>query len=178
MEYVTLVDENDQVMGSAEKLEAHQKGLLHRAFSILLFDDSNRFLLQKRASIKYHSPGLWTNACCGHPRPGEATSVAATRRLQEELNLTVPLHFLFSFQYACSFSNGLAENEYDHVFVGRLNSSGDTLNPNPDEVSEIRYISEAQLRKEILDSPENFTEWFKLLLPHYFNNIKDGKLGN
>jgi len=167
MEYVTLVDSNDNEIGSEEKLSAHTQGLLHRAFSILLFDTNQRIILQKRAITKYHSGGLWTNACCGHPRPGESTLAAATRRLGEELNIETPLKHLFSFQYQCSFENGLIEHEFDHVFVGTYPSS---INPNPLEVAEIKQIGMHELVADIKANPLSYTEWFKLLIPYYFKH--------
>ncbi|HSU49504.1 MAG TPA: isopentenyl-diphosphate Delta-isomerase, partial [Segetibacter sp.] len=121
MEEVILVNELDEQIGKMEKMEAHSKGLLHRAFSVFIFNDQGEMLLQQRAVSKYHSGGLWTNACCSHPRPEEATEDAALRRLQEELGFTVSLAKIFDFRYNASFTNGLTEHEFDHVFVGTYN---------------------------------------------------------
>ena len=126
-----LVDEQDNPIGTCEKMEAHRKGLLHRAFSVFIFDAQGRMLLQQRALSKYHSGGLWTNACCSHPFPGEDNLTAATRRLQEELGFTTSLRKAFDFYYRAAFDNGLTEHEFDHVFVGQYEG---TLEVNPQEV--------------------------------------------
>lgn len=118
MEEVILVNEKDEPIGTMEKLEAHQKGALHRAFSVFLFNPKGELLLQRRALHKYHSAGLWTNTCCSHPRPGEETSAAAHRRLKEEMGMEADLRFMTSFQYRSEFENGLTEHEFDHVFIG------------------------------------------------------------
>lgn len=159
MEQVILVDESDREIGVMEKMEAHEKALLHRAFSVFLFNDAGEMLLQQRALSKYHSGGLWTNACCSHPRPGEATAAAAARRTVEELGIHPDIHHAFSFVYIAAFDNGLTEHEFDHVFVGRYN--GDTY-PNPTEVEAVRYLHVAEIRREMRDAPENYTEWFKI----------------
>jgi isopentenyl-diphosphate Delta-isomerase len=135
---VILVDEQDVEIGSMEKLEVHQKGLLHRAFSVFVFNDKQELLLQQRALEKYHSPALWTNTCCSHPSPGETTISAARRRLQEEMGFDTELDFAFHFTYKAEFENGLTEHEFDHVFIGTFN---DHFIPNPAEVMDIRYES-------------------------------------
>lgn len=161
-EHVVLVNEHDVVLGTMGKLEAHQKGLLHRAFSVFIFDREGRLLLQRRAASKYHSAGLWTNTCCSHPRPGEATEVAAVRRLQEEMGLRCRLEFSFSFQYKASFENGLHEHELDHVFFGQYDAAPD---PDPTEVQEWRYASIAQLNDELTRTPDRFTAWLLACWP-------------
>ena len=165
-EWVTLVDTTDLEIGQAEKLHAHEQCLLHRAFSIVITNDKGEVLLQQRAASKYHSANLWTNACCGHPRPGEKTLDAANRRLKEELNFSTPLQFKFSFTYQCAFANGLFENEYDHVFAGQYNKP---FSPNPDEVSAYKYVPWDELLHDVQSSPQLYTEWFKILIPAYLN---------
>jgi isopentenyl-diphosphate delta-isomerase len=159
-ESVILVDENDVAVGAAGKLEAHQLGQLHRAISVFIFNSAGEWLLQKRAEGKYHSGGLWTNACCSHPRAGEETAAAASRRLKEEMDLSCDLRFLFSFRYKAAVGNGLTEHELDHVFSGSSNS---VPSPDPEEVSEWRYFSQQELRALLLTHPENFTAWFRLI---------------
>lgn len=165
IEEVILVNEEDQEIGSAEKLEAHKKGLLHRAFSVLIFNSAGEMLIQQRALTKYHSPGLWSNACCSHPRPGEKIEDAVTRRLKEELGMTCSLRYLSKFQYQVEFENGLTEHEMDYVFAGE---SDQEPSLNPKEISNLRYISMEDLHLEISRSPERFTEWFKMII----NNLK------
>lgn len=159
MEQVILVDESDHQIGVMEKMEAHEKAILHRAFSVFLFNRNGDMLLQQRALCKYHSAGLWTNACCSHPRPGETTLAAAQRRTQEELGIQPAIQHSFSFLYKAAFDNGLTEHEFDHVFIGEWN---DDVQLNPDEVAEIRYASIDAIRNEIADQPQLFTEWFKI----------------
>lgn len=159
MEQVILVDDSDNQIGVMEKMEAHEKALLHRAFSVFLFNAKGEMLLQRRALSKYHSAGLWTNACCSHPRPGESTIDAAIRRTKEELGIQPHINHTFSFLYKAAFDNGLTEYEYDHVFIGNWE---DDVELNPDEVAEIRYLSIDAIRKELKETPENYTEWFKI----------------
>jgi isopentenyl-diphosphate delta-isomerase len=163
-EHVILVDEVDTPLGTMEKIEAHQKALLHRAFSIFIFDTQGRMLLQRRADGKYHSPGLWTNACCSHPRPGEDTAAAASRRLREELGFTTPLTRLFSFTYRSEYDNGLTEFEFDHVFIGHYDASAE-IHPDPAEVSDYCYRSMGEIRAELQSEPGRFTTWFHLAFP-------------
>ncbi|MDD2240487.1 MAG: isopentenyl-diphosphate Delta-isomerase [Kiritimatiellae bacterium] len=163
-EQVILVDEQDRAIGAMEKVAAHENGgVRHRAFSVFIFDAQGRWLLQKRADGKYHFPGLWTNACCSHPRPGEATAAAAHRRLGEELGMDCPLTERFQFEYrAVSDAVGLTEHEIDHVFTGVFD--GD-LNPNPDEVGEVRWVTPTDLQHDLQANPAAFTPWFKLAVP-------------
>jgi isopentenyl-diphosphate Delta-isomerase len=159
-ENVILVNSDDRIIGSMEKYEAHEKGVLHRAFSIFLFDDQDRLLLQQRALDKYHCGGLWTNSCCSHQRLGETNLVAAKRRLQEELRIDVAeISDAFSFVYRAEFDNGLIEHEFDHVLIGKFNGEPDF---NPAEVAAVRYMDQQQLDEETVHFPEKFTPWFKL----------------
>ena len=161
-EEVILVDETDMPVGTMEKIEAHQKALLHRAFSVFIFNGQGKMLLQKRAAGKYHSPGLWTNACCSHPRPGEETEAAAIRRLKEELGFITPLTELFTFTYRSDYDNGLTEFEFDHVFIGRYD--GEVI-PDPAEISDYCYLNMDEIRSDLETSPERFTTWFHLAFP-------------
>ena len=156
-EHVVLVDASDRVVGSAPKLEAHRTGTLHRAFSVFVFDAHGDLLLQQRARRKYHSGGLWTNTCCGHPRPGESTVSAAQRRLREEMGMTCALEVAGSFLYQAEVGGGLVEHELDHVLVGR---SGDEPVPDPGEVAGWRRIPIGDLRHELASTPGRFTAWF------------------
>ena len=169
MELVVLVNEADQQIGLMEKLEAHQKGLLHRAFSVFLFNKKGEMLLQKRANTKYHSPNLWTNAVCSHPRNGESYKNGAMRRLNEELGISTEIEEKFHFIYKADVGQNLWEHELDYVFVGIYEG---IFNLNPNEVSETRYISLIDLQKEILSNPDNFTEWFKIILNKYLEFLK------
>ena len=159
LEEVILVNEADEEVGTMEKMEAHQKALLHRAFSVFLFNNRSEMLLQQRAMCKYHSGGLWTNACCSHPRPGETVEAAASRRTKEELGIEPVIHKAFSFTYRAAFDNGLTEHEFDHVFVGRFDGS---LFPDPNEVSDTCYLSIEDIRKDLTEHPSKYTEWFKI----------------
>lgn len=160
MEHVILVDEKDREIGTEEKLKAHQDGLLHRAFSILVFNSKNELLLQKRALNKYHCGGLWTNTCCSHPRPGEKLMDAANRRLNEEMGFSCPLEWKSSITYKAEFDNGLTEHEVDHIILGHADPRP---TPNADEVHEWRWISLENLKQEIDTKPHTFTPWFKLI---------------
>jgi isopentenyl-diphosphate delta-isomerase len=159
---VILVDENDTELGVADKLDAHKKGLLHRAFSVFVFNSRGEMLLQQRAFSKYHSPGLWTNACCSHPAPGEELEEAVERRLREEIGLTVPAKRLFDFIYYAHLDHGLTEHELDHVYVAETD---DTPFINPEEVNAIKYADLAALESEITAHPYRFTVWFRILFP-------------
>lgn len=163
---IILVDASDNQIGVAGKLEAHQKGQLHRAFSIFVFDPSGQLLLQRRALDKYHSGGLWTNTCCSHPRSGELTNAAAVRRLKEEMGFTCPLREIFSFTYLTKFPDGLIENEFDHVFVGEW--GGKPL-PDPEEVAEWKWIEPDMLKKDVEANPEKYSYWLKVALPKVFS---------
>jgi isopentenyl-diphosphate delta-isomerase len=162
MEQVILVDESDQPLGVMEKMEAHRLAVLHRAFSVFIFNSQGEMLLQQRAQEKYHSAGLWTNACCSHPRPGEDTRAAALRRLREELGFTTDLQKLFEFTYRTAYDNGLTEFEFDHVFVGTYDRE---ISPDRAEVSDYRYQSLSEIEAELLSAPETFTSWFQLAFP-------------
>ncbi len=161
LEQVILVDERDRELGISEKLEAHRAGALHRAFSIFVFDGDRRLLLQQRARTKYHSGGLWSNTCCGHPRPGEETMVAAHRRLREEMNFDCELRAAFSFLYRAELAGQLVEHEYDHVFVGAFD---DVPAPDATEVADWRWVSMAELRRELRAHPDAYSYWLRFAL--------------
>lgn len=165
---VQLVDAEDNPNGSMEKLEAHEKGALHRALSVLIINSKKEILLQRRALGKYHSPGLWTNTCCSHPYPGEDPNEAAKRRLQEEMGMSSELTFLFKFQYKCDFENGLIEHELDHVFIGKTD---DTPHLNTDEAMAFKWMSIENLEQDMFSYPENYTFWFKLIIEKYRNEF-------
>jgi isopentenyl-diphosphate delta-isomerase len=156
---VVLVDAEGAPTGEAPKLEAHREGLLHRAFSVFLYDAAGRMLLQQRAPGKYHSGGLWTNTCCSHPRPGEDTAAAAARRLREEMGVTCPLEPAFEFVYRACLPNGLVEHERDHVFVGRFDGAP---RPDPAEVADWRWATVDDVRAEQSAAPERFSAWFRI----------------
>ncbi|MFN6378835.1 MAG: isopentenyl-diphosphate Delta-isomerase [Flavobacteriales bacterium] len=162
MESVVLVDAYDNELGTMEKMEAHEKGLLHRAFSVFVFNNNDELLIHRRAIEKYHSGGLWTNTCCSHPRPGEDLSNAAHRRLMEEMGFDCELQHSFSFVYHAQLDKGLVEHELDHVFIGLFNG---VPNINRDEVCEWRFVGLKELSEEMQNHPEMFTEWFKIALP-------------
>ncbi|MEP6615542.1 MAG: isopentenyl-diphosphate Delta-isomerase [Ginsengibacter sp.] len=170
MSEVILVNEQDEQTGVMEKLEAHQKALLHRAFSIFIFNSKGEMLLQQRAAGKYHNPGLWTNACCSHPMPGEATLPAAKRRLQEELGFTTSLEKVFEFTYKAAFDNGLTEYEFDHVFSGDYNGE---ININRSEVEDYCYKTFDEIDETLNTHPQKYTAWFKIAFPE-IRKIKTG----
>jgi len=145
-----------------EKMEVHQKALLHRAFSIFIFNSRGEMLLHKRADKKYHSAGLWTNACCSHPRPGEDTRAAAEKRLHEEMGIVTPLNKAFDFVYRAGFDNGLTEYEFDHVFVGAYNGE---IFPDDEEVSDYCFKTIDEIKSSIQSHPQKYTEWFKIAFP-------------
>lgn len=167
-QYCILVDENDQEIGREEKLLTHQKALLHRAFSAFIFNDNNELLLHKRADEKYHSAGLWTNTCCSHPQPGETVIEAGQRRLNEEMGFTTSLTPLFWFIYRAELENGLTEHELDHVLIGQY--SGEVF-PNPEEVSDYRFVSIEALIKEIQLNPNDYTAWLKIILQEHLDEL-------
>jgi isopentenyl-diphosphate delta-isomerase len=171
MEEVILVDEEDDEIGVEEKMRAHSTDSpkLHRAFSVFIFNPEGMMLIQKRADSKYHSPGLWTNACCSHPRPGETTEEAAHRRLKEEMGFDTFISEAFEFIYKAEFDNGLTEWEYDHVFIGT--HDGD-ITPDPDEVGDHKWMDPEELRIDIDKNPDDYTPWFKLALKQVFENIQ------
>jgi isopentenyl-diphosphate delta-isomerase type 1 len=160
-EYVVLVDKRNQPLGTAEKLVAHQQNLLHRAFSVFIFRQAPQLelLLQQRALDKYHSPGLWTNTCCSHPRPDEGILPAGERRLLEEFGLSAKLQDLGWFHYNAHFANGLSENEIDHVLVGTV-AANLVLQPNPAEIHAYKWVTLEAVQKELETGPEHFTPWF------------------
>jgi isopentenyl-diphosphate delta-isomerase len=171
-EFVILVDDNDLPAGKLEKMEAHRKGLLHRAFSIFIFNDRGELMLQQRAISKYHSPGLWTNTCCSHPRIDEDTQAAAHRRLKEEMGFDCDLQEIFSFTYKADVGNGLTEHEFDHVLVGVYNHPP-RINRN--EVENWKNMAMADIKKDMLDKPEDYTIWFRIAfveIENYFSRIK------
>ncbi len=159
MEEVILVDTSDNQTGTEEKIKAHELAILHRAFSVFVFNDTNELMLQRRALHKYHSPGLWTNTCCSHPRPGEETIAAAHRRLVEEMGFDCKLEWKFSFIYKAPFDNGLTEHEFDHVFYGFYNEEPRI---NEEEVAEWKWISVPELKADIKARPDEYTVWFKI----------------
>ena len=168
-EFLTLVDDTDRQYGKMEKLEVHQLGLLHRAFSVFIFNTNNELLLQQRADGKYHSAGLWTNTCCSHPQFGEDIVDAVNRRLEEEMGMAVDTEFAFSFIYRADFENGLTEHEFDHVFVGFSNQKPI---PNQSEVKDWKYINLELLEKELMENPENYTAWLRICFPKVINHLE------
>lgn len=168
-EQVVLISENDEVLGLMDKMQAHENGILHRAFSVFLFNEKGELLLQKRAAEKYHSPNQWTNAVCSHPRINETYMEAAQRRLLEELGIEkVTLTPKFHFIYKADVGGNLWEHELDHVFTGVYNGA---FSLNKEEVSEIKYMTMEQLDQEMHSNPENFTEWFKIILREYKDRL-------
>ena len=161
MEKVILVDEHDAVVGEMEKMEAHRKGILHRAFSILIFNTSGEMLLQKRSQKKYHSGGLWTNACCSHPSPDENIQHATRRKLKQEMGIDLETEFLYTFIYQTPLDHELIEHELDHVFIGTFDG---TPAINYEEVEDWKYVDVAWLKNDVAVHPEQYTYWFKLIL--------------
>ncbi|MCH2206543.1 MAG: isopentenyl-diphosphate Delta-isomerase [Lentisphaerales bacterium] len=168
MEYVLLVDAEDNEVGKMEKMQAHEEAALHRAFSVFLFNEAGEMLIHRRAQHKYHSGGLWTNACCSHPRPGENTEAAAHRRLMEELGMDCEISEQFSFLYKRALDHGLTEHELDHVFIG---SYEDLPEFNKDEIDACKYISIEDLMASIDSEPESYTEWFRIVCQEYGHKI-------
>lgn len=169
-EKVILVDTKDQVMGEMDKLEAHRKGERHRAVSVFIFNANKQLLLQKRALSKYHSPGLWTNTACTHPRRGETNKAAAIRRLQEEMGIVeTRLHKAFDFIYYEELENGMIEHELDHVFVAWTDHMPI---PNPSEVADFKYIAPDVLLKDIQAQPKAYTVWFKMIIERVINSLE------
>lgn len=167
-ELVILVDEQDNEIGVMPKMEAHEKAVLHRAFSVFVLNDQNEVMLQQRALHKYHSPGLWTNTCCSHQRQGETNIEAGTRRLQEEMGFVVPLKETVSFIYKAPFDNGLTEHELDHVMLGYSNEDPVI---NPDEVASWKWMPIAGVKKDIEIHPEIYTAWFKIIFEKFYNHL-------
>ena len=169
MENVILVDEKDNQVGLMPKLEAHQKGLLHRAFSVFIFNSDYKLLLQKRASSKYHSGGLWTNTCCSHPRDGEDIIDAANRRLDEEMGIKTSLRKVFDFIYTAELDNNLIENEFDHVLYGVYD-----IDPiiNKDEAEDFKWVDMETLKNDIENNKDQYTVWFKIAFDYFYNYLK------
>ena len=168
-EEVILVDTNDVPLGTMPKMEAHEKAILHRAFSVFILNKEGQLMLQQRALSKYHSPGLWTNTCCSHQRLGETNIEAGTRRLQEEMGFKTPLKELFSFVYKAPFDNGLTEHEFDHVILGYYDSEPII---NHEEVTNWKWMNLQEIIKEIKTTPDNYTAWFKIIFDRFYNHIK------
>lgn len=168
-EKVILVNTKDEPTGLMPKLEAHRKGLLHRAFSVFVLNDKGELMLQQRAAHKYHSPGLWTNTCCSHQREGEGNIQAGKRRLQEEMGFVTELQTLFSFIYKAHFDNGLTEHEFDHVLLGTYNN---TPVINPAEVADWKWMSLETVKQHITHRPELYTAWFKIVFDRFYQHIK------
>jgi isopentenyl-diphosphate delta-isomerase len=168
-EMVILVDENDKQVGLMPKMEAHEKALLHRAFSVFIFNDKKELMLQRRALGKYHSPGLWTNTCCSHQRPGETNIAAGSRRLQEEMGFTTSLTESISFIYKAPFDNGLTEHEYDYILLGEYN---DVPELNPEEVAEWKWRSLEEIKEDMEQNPTIYTAWFKIIFDKFYNHIE------
>ena len=167
MTEVILVNEQDEAIGSMEKMQAHVEGKLHRAFSVFIVNGDNKMLLQKRATKKYHSPNLWTNACCSHPMPDENVLDAAKRRVKEELGMEIfDLKKLFSFQYKAELENNLIEHELDYVLW--VKSDAD-VKLNADEASDFIFLSKEEIKNKLTENPEQFTVWFKLIFPKIEN---------
>ena len=167
-EMVILVDENDNQLGLMEKIEAHEKALLHRAFSVFIFNDNGELMLQQRALHKYHSPGLWTNTCCSHQRDGESNIDAGKRRLHEEMGFVVDLTETTSFIYKAPFDNGLTEHEFDHVMVGYYNDEPDI---NKDEVASWKWMPLSEVKVDIALNPDLYTEWFKIIFEKFYTEL-------
>jgi isopentenyl-diphosphate delta-isomerase len=170
---VVLVNEADKEIGTMEKMAAHRQGLLHRAFSVFIFNHKGEMLLQQRAKEKYHSGGLWTNACCSHPLPGEAVMAGAERRLFEEMGFKTSIEKIFDFTYKAAFRNGLTEYEFDHVFAGYFEGN---IYPNKEEVNDFCFKSPEQIRLALKTSPEQYTAWFHIAFPMVENWWKKIKL--
>ena len=170
-EQVILVNEHDTPIGLMGKLEAHQKALLHRAFSVFILNDKGEIMLQQRAASKYHSPNLWTNTCCSHPRQDETTIEAGKRRLQEEMGFVTELTDILSFIYKAPFDNGLTEHELDHILIGYYNTSP-TI--NPEEVADWRWELPEKIKEDIAKHPHRYTEWFKIIFDKFLHQVLKG----
>ena len=164
-EKVILVDQQDRQIGTMEKIEAHAKALLHRAFSIFILNSEGALLLHQRALTKYHSPGLWTNTCCSHQREGETSLAAGNRRLMEEMGMEAPLTELFTFIYKAPFDNGLTEHELDHVMIGYSN---DEPVINLEEVADFKWVSLEKVSKDLKENPADYTVWFAIIFERFY----------
>jgi isopentenyl-diphosphate delta-isomerase len=169
-EQVILVNELDQKIGLMAKLEAHEKAILHRAFSVFVLNDKNEIMLQQRAHQKYHSPLLWTNTCCSHQRDGETNIEAGSRRLYEEMGFKTELKELFSFIYKAPFDNGLTEHELDHVMIGYYNEEPMI---NPEEVEDWKWMKIEDIQKDMLLNPEIYTVWFKIIFDEFYHFLEE-----
>jgi isopentenyl-diphosphate delta-isomerase len=167
-ERVVLVNEQDKAIGIEDKIRAHLLGVLHRAFSVFVINSAGQLLVQRRALTKYHSQGLWSNTCCGHPRPGETIAHASRRRLREEMGFESNLNEVFSFVYRANLEDGLIENEYDHVLVGFFEG---VPKPDPAEISEWRWLDTAGLSLDIKNHPENYTCWFRICFDRFLRSL-------
>jgi isopentenyl-diphosphate delta-isomerase len=167
-EKVILVNSNDEPIGLMPKMEAHEKAVLHRAFSVFVVNDKNELMLQQRALEKYHSPGLWTNTCCSHQRDGEGNIEAGLRRLDEEMGFTTSLEYLFNFIYKAPFDNGLTEHELDHVMLGRYEG-----NPviNPEEVASWKWMNIEEINSDLKNNPDSYTVWFAIIFDRFYNHL-------
>jgi isopentenyl-diphosphate delta-isomerase len=168
-EQVILVDENDVQIGLMAKMEAHEKAMLHRAFSVFIFNDEGELMLQQRALDKYHSPGLWTNTCCSHQREGENNLDAGKRRLFEEMGFDTELKETTSFIYKAPFDNGLTEHELDHILIGVYNGSP---KPNKNEVGGWKWMALDVVKLDVVAHPKLYTEWFKIIFDKFYNYLK------
>ena len=169
-EQVILVNEKDEQIGTMPKLEAHEKGVLHRAFSVFVLNDSGEMMMQQRAACKYHSPLLWTNTCCSHQRVGESNIEAGKRRLFEEMGFVTELKDVVSFIYKATFDNGLTEHEFDHVLVGTYNENP---NINIDEVNNFKWMTLEQVKVDMELNPDIYTEWFKIIFDKFYKHLQE-----
>jgi isopentenyl-diphosphate delta-isomerase len=168
-EYVILVNDKDEQIGLMPKMEAHERAVLHRAFSVFIFNANNELMLQQRALHKYHSPGLWTNTCCSHQRDGEGNIEAGKRRLQEEMGFTTDLRESISFIYKAAFNNGLTEHEYDHILIGRYDGEPKL---NKDEVAAWKWMALEDIKNDMVRNPDTYTEWFKIIFDRFYEHIQ------
>lgn len=168
-EKVILVNENDEPIGTMGKMEAHEKALLHRAFSVFVFNKKGETLLQQRAAHKYHSPLLWTNTCCSHQRVGESNTEAGRRRLMEEMGFTTALEDVLSFIYKAPFDNGLTEHEFDHVMVGYFDGEP---NPNPEEVASHKWMTLEAVKEDMSANPQYYTAWFRIIFDKFYTHLQ------
>jgi isopentenyl-diphosphate delta-isomerase len=169
-EKVILVNSNDEPIGLMPKMEAHEKALLHRAFSVFVINGNNELMLQQRALQKYHSPGLWTNTCCSHQRDGEKNIEAGLRRLQEEMGFETPLEYLFNFIYKAPFDNGLTEHELDHVMLGRYEGEPSI---NSEEVASWKWMDIDLIHADLINNPADYTVWFAIIFDRFYNYLKE-----
>jgi isopentenyl-diphosphate delta-isomerase len=172
-ENVILVNQKDEQIGLMPKLEAHEKAVLHRAFSVFILNSKNEIMLQQRAHQKYHSPLLWTNTCCSHQREGETNIEAGSRRLFEEMGFQTDLKELFHFIYKAPFDNGLTEHELDHVMIGYYNDNPEI---NIEEVEDWKWMKIEDIKTDIQEQPQIYTVWFKIIFDEFYHYLEDHKL--